>query len=49
VWGEAAVDGVLLFERDFVLSAALASVRRDIADGRLIRRVLHGQPYWVAA
>ena len=49
LWGEAAVDGILLFERDFTVSAALAGVRRDIADGRLVRRTVHGQPYWVAA
>jgi predicted nucleotidyltransferase len=49
VWAEAAVDGVILFERGLQLSAALARVRRDIADGRLVRRVVHGQPYWVAA
>jgi predicted nucleotidyltransferase len=49
VWGEAAIDGVILFERRLRVSAALARVRRDIADGRLVRRVAHGQPYWVAA
>lgn len=49
VWGEAAVDGILLFERELAVSAALAGVRRDIADGRLVRRTVHGQPYWVAA
>lgn len=46
VWGEVAVDGVVLFERGLEVSGALARVRRDIADGRLVRRVAHGQPYW---
>jgi predicted nucleotidyltransferase len=49
VWGEVAVDGVVLFERDWRLSAELARIRRDIAAGRLVRRFVHGQPYWTAA
>ena len=49
VWGEAAVDGAILFESNLRLSAVLGQVRRDIAAGRLVRRVAHGQPYWVAA
>lgn len=46
LWAEAAVDGLVLFDRGGQLSAALARVRRAIADGRLVRRVVHGQPYW---
>jgi predicted nucleotidyltransferase len=49
VWGEVAVDGVVLFERDWRLSADLADIRRSIAAGRLVRRFVHGQPYWTAA
>jgi nucleotidyltransferase-like protein len=49
VWAEAAVDGVILFESGLRLSAVLGQVRRDIVAGRLVRRVAHGQPYWVAA
>ncbi len=49
VWAEAAVDGVILFESGLRLSSVLAQVRRDIAAGRLVRRIAHGQPYWVAA
>ena len=49
VWGEAAIDGVILFESGLRLSAVLAQVRRDIVAGRLVRRIAHGQPYWVAA
>lgn len=49
LWGEAAVDGVILFESGLRLSSVLAQVRRDIVAGRLVRRVAHGQPYWVAA
>ena len=46
VWGEVAIDGIVLFERDGRLSAFLAHVRRAIADGRIVRRLAHGQPYW---
>lgn len=47
VWAEAAVEGVVLFEIDGQISATLAAVRREIANGGLMRRVVHGQPYWV--
>jgi len=49
VWAEAALDGVVLFERERQLSASLGAIRRDIAAGRLVRRVVHGQPYWTVA
>ncbi len=46
LWGEVAIDGLVLFERGSELSAHLARVRRAIAEGRLVRRWVHGQPYW---
>jgi len=46
VWTEVALDGIVLFERGLRLSAHLARVRRLIASGRLVRGLLHGQPYW---
>jgi predicted nucleotidyltransferase len=49
VWAEAAVSGVLLFERDEAVSRHLVRVRAAIAEGRLVRRISHGQPYWTAA
>lgn len=49
LWAEVAVDGVVLFERGFEVSRLLAAVRRRIADGVLVRRRIHGQPYWVEA
>jgi hypothetical protein len=48
-WCEAAIDGVVLFERDGALTRHLAAVRGDIATGRLVRRSVHGQPYWTVA
>jgi predicted nucleotidyltransferase len=49
VWGEVAIDGIVLFERDWRLSARLVEIRRSIAAGRLVRRFVHGQPYWTVA
>lgn len=49
MWAEVAVDGVVLFERGFQLSKRLVRLRRDIAAGRLVRRVVSGQSYWVEA
>jgi len=49
LWAELAVDGIVLYTRDLRLPTALGRVRRDIADGRIVRRTVHGQPYWVEA
>ena len=46
LWAELALDGVVLYEIDWKLSAHLARIRRSIAEGWLVRRVVHGQPYW---
>jgi predicted nucleotidyltransferase len=45
-WAEAAIDGIIIFERGLQISLQLARIRRDILAGRLVRRVVHGQPYW---
>ena len=47
LWAEVAVDGVVLFERDLRVSRRLVEFRREIASGRVSRRRIHGQPYWV--
>jgi hypothetical protein len=47
LWAEVAMDGVILFERGHVVSMHLTSVRQAIAAGRLVRRHVHGQSYWV--
>jgi len=49
LWAEVAVDGIILFTRDLTLPSRLARVRHDIAAGRIVRRVVHGQPYWTEA
>jgi predicted nucleotidyltransferase len=46
LWAEVAIDGVVLFERGVQLSALLVRIRREILAGRLVRRLVHGQPYW---
>ena len=46
LWPEIALDGIVLFERDYALSRTLVGIRRAIAGGRLVRRTAHGQPYW---
>ncbi len=46
VWAEVAMDGIVLFEHRWRLSRHLTSVRADIVSGRLVRRMVHGQPYW---
>jgi len=48
VWGEVAIDGIVLFERDLLLSLRLGEIRRRIAAGDVSRRISSGgQPYWV--
>jgi predicted nucleotidyltransferase len=48
VWGEVAIDGVVLFERSLDLSRRLGEVRRRIVAGEVVRRLAPGgQPYWV--
>ena len=46
LWAEVAVEGIVLFECDLRLSSTLSAIRRSLADGRLRRRVVHGQGYW---
>lgn len=46
LWAEAALDGIVLFERGRDISRYLARVRRDVMDGRIVRKTVHGQPYW---
>lgn len=46
VWPEVALDGIVLFERSLRVSLRLSEVRRDIVEGRIVRKIAHGQPYW---
>jgi predicted nucleotidyltransferase len=49
VWCEAAVDGILWYDRDGAVARRLGEVRRAIAEGRVVRAFAHGQPYWKGA
>jgi predicted nucleotidyltransferase len=49
LWAEIAIDGIILFTRDLQLPSLLVRIRHDIAAGRIIRRVVHGQSYWTDA
>lgn len=46
-WAEAAVCGIVLFEKDLAVSRHLIEVRHRIAAGELRRRTAQGQPYWI--
>ena len=45
-WAEIATDGFVVFERDRQVLRLLAQIRSRIASGGLVRRFVHGQPYW---
>lgn len=46
VWCEAAIDGQILVDPNGRIERMLVEIRRAIAEGRLLRRRAHGQPYW---
>jgi hypothetical protein len=48
-WAEVALDGVILFERELLVSRLLMEIRHKIVSGHIVRRRLHGQSYWVEA
>jgi hypothetical protein len=47
LWLEAAVDGVVLWERSHQVADLLRELRSRIAAGFARRQLVHGQPYWV--
>ncbi len=49
VWCEAAVDGLLWYDRDGQIQQRLGEIRRAIAERRVVRSFAHGQPYWKGA
>ena len=46
-WAEAAICGIVLFEKDLCVSRRLIGIREHIAAGGLTRRISQGQPYWI--
>lgn len=49
VWCEAAIEGRLVADTSGRVEDALLDIRRAIADGRLVRKRVHGQQYWTSA
>lgn len=43
------VDGIVWYDRDGAVATRPGDVRRAIANGRVVRGVAHGQPYWKGA
>lgn len=48
-WAEVALDGIVVFDPDLVVSRRLVEFRASILGGDLERHEVHGQPYWVEA
>lgn len=46
-WAEAAVCGIVLYDRELAVSRRLIAIRERIAAGALVRRMSQGQPYWI--
>jgi len=46
-WAEAAVCGIVLYEKELTVSRRLIRIRAHIAAGGLLRRMSQGQPYWI--
>ena len=46
-WAEAAVCGIVLYDRALEVSRRLIGIRERIAAGGLVRRMSQGQPYWI--
>ena len=47
IWFEAALDGVVLFDREDKVNSFLRKLRGEIADQRIVRKWSHGHPYWL--
>ncbi|MDE2763430.1 MAG: toxin-antitoxin system HicB family antitoxin [Gemmatimonadota bacterium] len=46
-WAEVALDGLIVFDPEWVVSRYLVTLRRRISDGEIERRVVGGRAYWV--
>ncbi len=47
IWLEVAREGIVLSDRDGRLARLLISLRDLAAEGAVLRRTVHGHPYWV--
>ncbi|MCB0411942.1 MAG: toxin-antitoxin system HicB family antitoxin [Bdellovibrionales bacterium] len=48
-WLELALEAEILWELGSRIRNQLFQIRREIASGRYVRKLVHGQPYWIAA
>jgi len=49
IWLETSLDGIVLWEQHFRVSRFLGTIRKAIAEQKLIRKISHGHPYWIMA
>jgi hypothetical protein len=49
IWLEASIDGIVVSDSEGTVAAFLAGIRQEIAEGRFVRRMAHGHPYWKRA
>jgi hypothetical protein len=47
LWYEAAMDGIVLFDREGRISRFLRTIRQSMAEGKLQRKSAYGHPYWI--
>lgn len=47
LWCECALDGVVLWETERVVTGYLQQLRHAVAEGHWVRKVTHGHGYWV--
>ncbi len=47
LWSEVALEGVVIWESGSEVSRILREIRSRIASGEMVRKLTHGQPYWV--
>ena len=47
LWAEIALDGIVLYEKNLALTQVCQQLRKQIASGAYVRKITHGQAYWV--
>lgn len=47
LWYEAAMDGIILLDREGRIARFLRTIRRSMAEGKLRRKSAYGHPYWI--
>ncbi len=47
LWFEAALEGIVFWEPRQEISSCLIAIREAMAEGKLVRQISHGHPFWV--